>query len=87
MGRSSLSSTPLLLLDLEELNYLRDLTSLSDFYEFACGIQRFSGEFGQALVHTALSQRHYLASQIKRSFCNPLSVRVYSGANMLCVLL
>ena len=56
MGRPPLFSTPLLLLDLEELNISETLTALSRLYDFACGSQSFAGEVGQALVHAVLSQ-------------------------------
>lgn len=69
MGRLSLSSTPLLLLDLEELIISETLPSLSDLYEFARGIQSCSGEIGQVLVQAAFYLSLIsLGSQIKRSF-------------------
>lgn len=59
----------LLLLDLEDLNISETLTSLSNLYEFAWGIQIFPGEVGQALVHAVLSQPHFFRkSDIKIFF-------------------
>lgn len=67
MGRLSLSSTPLLLLDLEELKYIWDVNVLVRCVWICLWHLKLLGEVGQAFVHAALSQCHFFRKSDKKT--------------------